>query len=134
MDDQNRSMDGTIQMTASNALAGLEAAVSNSRAEFIARLPEYCKTLDHAAEATIGEDKQAPSIDEALFITHRIAGVGKTLGFPDLGDSARQTETAIAAYRRENDSTALRDVSCSQIRHLTGLIKAICAAHGEYVS
>ncbi|HGG63875.1 MAG TPA: hypothetical protein ENK34_04795 [Rhodobacteraceae bacterium] len=134
MDNQSGSTNGTIQKAASNAIAGLEAAVRNSRAEFVARLPEYYKTLDHAAEAAMGEGILAPSVDEVMFIAHRIAGVGKTLGFPDLGDSARQTETAIAAYRCEQDSTVLRDISFSKIRHLAGLIEAICAAHGKCVS
>lgn len=134
MDSPSRSLDGTVQEKASDARAALEAAVRNSRAKFVARLAEYHKTLDHTAEVSMGEDRVASAFDEAMFVAHRIAGVGQTLGFPDLGELARQTETAIAACQREQDSAALRDVSCSQIRRLADLIKAICADHGEWIS
>jgi len=70
-------------------------------------------------------------IDEAMFAAHRIAGVGKTLGFPELGEAARRTEGAIAAYKKEFGSAELRSVFYSRICQLAGIIEAICADHDE---
>ena len=105
--------------------AAVEAAVRKSRVEFISRLVEYRTTLDCD---TFGSGVQTPdaSMDEAQFIAHRISGVGKTLGFGDLGDAARQTEAAITAWKLERTQER-KKTSISRICNLAGLIEEICA-------
>ena len=108
------------------AFAAVEAAVRKSREEFVGRLVEYRKTLDCTALKAFGAEIPDASMDKAQFIAHRIAGVGKTLGFADLGDAARQAEAAIVAYKLERSSD-LRNTSVSRICKLAGLIEIICA-------
>jgi len=105
--------------------AAVEAAVRKGRRDFVCRLMEYRQKLDCDAIRQPGADLPDRSIEEAQFIAHRIAGVGKTLGFADLGDAARQTEAAIAAYKLER-SPDLRRISISRICDLARLIEGIC--------
>ena len=60
-------------------------------------------------------------------IAHRIAGVGKTYGFGELGDVAREAETAISAYRTQRGSPELRAVSIARINRLARIIEDICS-------
>ncbi len=115
------STDGSASV-----FTAVEAAVRKSREEFVLRLAEYRKTLDcdlfKSAEATSSD----AVFEQAQFIAHRIAGVGKTLGFADLGDAARQAEEAIVAYKLERSSD-LRKTSVARICNLARLIEVICA-------
>jgi len=111
--------------------AAVEAAVKKSRIEFMARLLEYRRKLDCDTFKTPGPDGLGASLDEAQFIAHRIAGVGKTLGFADLGDTARQAEAAIAAYKLESTAD-MRHAAVSRICKLMGLIETICAENDDH--
>ncbi len=119
------TQDGTA-----GVFAAVEAAVRKSRIEFVARLAEYRKMLDCDTFRRSGPDGPDQSMDEAQFVAHRIAGVGKTLGFADLGDAARQTEAAIAAYKLDR-SQDLRNRSISRICTLAGLIETVCTENEE---
>jgi len=109
--------------------AAVEAAVRKSRMEFIGRLLEYREKLDCGA-FRVGADLPETSMDDAQFIAHRIAGVGKTLGYADLGEAARQTETAILTWKRERSQEA-RKATVSRICDLAGLIETICDDEGS---
>ena len=91
---------------------------------------EYHRKLDCDAFKAHGPDGPGVSLDEAQFVAHRIAGVGKTLGFADLGDTARQAEAAITAYKLESTAD-LRQAAISRICKLMGLIEATCAEHED---
>ena len=110
--------------------AAVEAAVKKSRIEFMARLLEYRRKLDCDAFKAAGPDGPCVSLDEAQFVAHRIAGVGKTRGFADLGDTARQAEAAITAYKLES-SADLRQAAVSRICKLMGLIETTCAENDD---
>lgn len=114
-----------------SALAPFEAAVKKSRGAFVEKLDEYHATLYCAANSGADIDQLEEFIDEAVFAAHRIAGVGKTLGFPELGEAARRTETAIVAYKQEFGSVELRSVFYLRICQLASIIEAICADHDE---
>lgn len=116
------------QEVSAGVYAAVEAAVKKSRIEFLARLLEYRGKLDCEAFKAAGPDGLGPSLDEAQFVAHRIAGVGKTLGFADLGEMARQAEAAIMAYKKDK-SADLRRTAISRICLLMGLIEATCAEH-----
>lgn len=105
--------------------SAVEKAIRKSRAEFLARLTVYREKLDCDAFGKAGAGE--PPWDEAQFVAHRISGVGRTLGFSDLGDAARQTEAAIAAFKRER-TRDMRDVAAARVCGLVGLIEEICAA------
>ena len=109
----------------SSVYAAVDAAVRKSREEFVARLVEYRERLDCDTFNEASAELPDAALDKAQFIAHRIAGVGKTLGFADLGDAARQTEAAIVAYKLERTSD-LRKTSISRICNLAGLIEGIC--------
>lgn len=113
-----------------DVFAAVEVAVKRSRLEFIARLADYRRKLDCEAIRDADLERLAASLDEAQFVAHRIAGVGETLGFPDLGASARQTEAAITAYKLER-SADLRQTAISRICTLSGLIDLTCAELGD---
>ena len=106
--------------------AAVEAAVKKSRIEFLARLLEYRRKLDCDAFRAAHPNELGASLDDAQFVAHRIAGVGKTLGFADLGDIARQAEAAITAYKLES-SADLHQLAVARICQLTGLIETTCA-------
>lgn len=110
--------------------AAVEAAVKKSRVEFLARLLEYRGKLDCDAFKAKPADTLGASFDEAQFVAHRIAGVGKTLGFADLGDMARQAEAAIAAYKQQS-SAEMREAAISRICLLMGLIESTCAENQD---
>ena len=110
--------------------AAVESAVKRSRIEFLSRLLDYRRRLDCEAFATGGPDSFSESFDEAQFVAHRIAGVGKTLGFADLGDQARQAEAAITAYKLESTSD-LRQIAIARICNLMRLIENTCAEHED---
>lgn len=114
----------------SGVYAAVEAAVQRSRVEFLARLGDYRQKLDCDAFSTPGSDARIQALDEAQFVAHRIAGLGKTLGFADLGDTARSAEAAITAYKLER-TTELRQTAISRICKLSGMIEATCAEHGH---
>jgi len=114
-----------------SALAPFEAAVKKSRGAFVEKLVEYHATLYCVANSGADSDQLEEFIDEAMFAAHRIAGVGKTLGFPELGEAALRTEAAIAAYKKEFGSVELRSVFYSRICHLARIIEAICANQDE---
>jgi HPt (histidine-containing phosphotransfer) domain-containing protein len=118
------------QDVSAGVYAAVEAAVKKSRVEFMARLLEYRRKLDCDAFTAAGPDGPGASLDEAQFVAHRIAGVGKTLGFADLGDTARQAEAAITAYKLESTAD-LRQAAISRICKLMGLIEATCAEHED---
>lgn len=90
--------------------AALEAAVAKSRAEFLRRLAEYqgklgCDSIAaHDAQQQVASFSLNTRLDDAQFIAHRIAGLGLTLGFGELGDTARQTEAAIMAFRKDQSA------------------------------
>ena len=105
--------------------AAVDAAVRKSRQEFIARLVEYRERLDCDSFKDAHADLPEASLDKAQFIAHRIAGVGKTSGFADLGDAARHAEAAIVAYKLER-SPELRKTSISRVCKLSRLIEVIC--------
>jgi len=122
------SLGARLQKT-TNAFAALEAAVRKSRGDFVVRLAEYRDTLDRL-ELEGGEIRETDAaLEIAMRIAHRIAGVGKTFGFEDLGDVARDAETAISDYRSRRGSPELRAESVAQINVLTGMIEHICAGH-----
>lgn len=105
--------------------SAVEAALKRSRMEFLARLVDYKAKLD-CETVKLGEtDRFDTSLDEAQFVAHRIAGVGKTLGFADLGDQARQTEAAISAYKQDR-TQELRNSAIRRICGLMGVIESIC--------
>ena len=108
--------------------AAVEAALKRSRVEFLARLREYRGKLDCEAFKAAGADGLGRSLDEAQFVAHRIAGVGKTLGFAELGDHARQAEAAISAYKLESTAD-LRHTAILRVCKLVRQIEATCAEH-----
>lgn len=110
--------------------AAVESAVRRSRIEFLSRLLDYRRKLDCEAFKTAGPEHLGKSLDEAQFVAHRIAGVGKTLGFADLGDHARQAEAAITAYKLESTSD-LRKTAIARVCTLVRLIEATCAEHED---
>lgn len=110
--------------------AAVESAVRRSRVEFLSRLSDYHRKLDCEAFKTAGSEGLGESLDEAQFVAHRIAGVGKTLGFADLGDHARQAEAAITAYKRESTSD-LRKAAIARVCNLVRLIETTCAEHED---
>jgi len=113
-----------------NAFAALEAAAKKSRRGFVAKLAEYRGELDFAGDPATGGDQLEAFLDRAMFISHRIAGAAKTLGFPELGDRARQCEAAIAASKEAPGSFGQWKVPLARIHDLAGLIDVICAEHG----
>ncbi|PIE07078.1 MAG: hypothetical protein CSA74_09235 [Rhodobacterales bacterium] len=104
--------------------AAVEAAVRKSRIEFAGRLQQYREKLDRIRLRGAAVLPDA-AMDEAQFIAHRIAGVGKTLGYAALGDAARVTETAILTWKQEQ-SDETRQAAFRTICTLAGLIGAIC--------
>lgn len=110
--------------------AAVESAVRRSRVEFLSRLLDYRRKLDCEAFGTAGPEHLNRSLDEAQFVAHRIAGVGKTLGFADLGDQARQAEAAITAYKLESSSD-LRKTAIARVCALVRLIEVTCAEHED---
>ncbi len=108
--------------------AAVEAAVQRSRLEFIDRLVEYRTALDCQAMKRAASGQLDGALDQAQFVAHRIAGVGKTLGFTELGDQARQTEAAITAYKVER-TPALRETAVGRVCRLVGQIESVCAEH-----
>ncbi len=107
-----------------DVFAAVEAAVRKSRDEFLGRLQDYSAALDCTA---LKEPAAMPDakLDEAQFIAHRIAGVGKTFGYAALGDAARATENAILAWKQEQ-SDELRRAAVAKVCNLADRIDAIC--------
>lgn len=110
--------------------AAVESAVRRSRVEFLSRLLDYRRKLDCEAFLSASPDNLGKSLDEAQFVAHRIAGVGKTLGFADLGDHARQAEAAITAYKIES-TPDLRKTAIAQVCALVRLIEITSAEHED---
>lgn len=128
-DDSGRSV--SFHDTSRNPLAPFEAAVKKSRRAFVEKLVEYHATLACAITAAPDADQSEPFVDEAMFVAHRIAGVGKTLGYPELGEAARRAEAAIAAYEKELGSAEQRSVCHTLLCQLASIIEAICADHDD---
>lgn len=112
---------------ASGVFSAVEKAIRKSRAEFLARLTVYREKLDCETFGKSGAAEGELPWDDAQFVAHRISGVGRTLGFSDLGDAARQTEAAIAAFKRERTG-ARREAAIARVCGLAGLIEEICAS------
>ncbi|MBV7407486.1 response regulator [Maritimibacter sp. DP1N21-5] len=125
-DAANETTAPPVHMSVEQAL---EAAVNKSRGQFVAKLAEYHVKLAQVAKADADQQQSDASIEEAMFIAHRIAGVGKTLGFPELGAVARQTEAALAAYRQELGSPELRKASVTRTDHLARVVEATYASY-----
>ncbi|SMH53258.1 Hpt domain-containing protein [Maritimibacter sp. HL-12] len=117
--------------TSRNPLAPFEAAVKKSRRAFVEKLAEYHATLACAIISAPDADQSEPFVDAAMFVAHRIAGVGKTLGFAELGEAARRAEVAIAAYEKDLGSAERHSVCHARICQLASIIEAICADHDD---
>lgn len=113
-------------------LSPFEAAVKKSQGAFVVKLVEYHATLYTAANTDTDSDRFEASVEEALFAAHRIAGVGKTLGFGELGDAARKAEVAISAYQKNFGSAERYRRYQSRICQLARMIEAICADHDGF--
>lgn len=111
------------------ALAALSPAVEKIRGEFVGKLTGYHARLRSAIMSDAKPEQQKALFDDASFVSHRIAGVGHTLGYSELGAAARRTEAMLAAYK-SNDVSVGRDVVIAQIRQLMVMIEAIKAEYG----
>lgn len=121
---------GSFQEKSDNAIAALEPAVHKIRSEFIAKLTEYRRRLDFALDAETDDIERDAYVDDAVFVSHRIAGVARTFGFAELGEVARRTESNLAAYRDDQALVELEMVS-ARIAQLIKAIDKVCAEERE---
>lgn len=103
-------------------LAEIEQAIDAIRVEFIQKLDGYLERL----ETILRENTLAAEIMTAIFISHRIAGVAGTFGYPELGRVARITESDLNAIR--SDEGEVNDVStgAERVRKLSEEVATVC--------
>ena len=70
------------------------------RQKFVARLETQVADLDELMWRIEDNPADAPSIDAATNIVHKIAGVAPTLGLTEIGTLAREAESALMALGR----------------------------------
>lgn len=69
------------------------------RQRFVEGLPQRVETLDMLVTRIELGHMADEALSEVAQEMHRIAGVAKTLGFPELGQLARDTETDLIAVK-----------------------------------
>lgn len=95
-----------MMLPSQSASDQMAQSLSLIRQRFLEGLPQKIDLLD----TLVTRIELRHMLDDALSQIeremHKIAGVAKTLGFPDLGDMARSTETDIISARAHGLSDA----------------------------
>ncbi|AGI69119.1 hypothetical protein OAN307_c36530 [Octadecabacter antarcticus 307] len=88
----------------------LDNGLAPIRNRFLLLLSERWDTIQHNLELAIQSDDQADQYLVLIEATlHKISGSAGILGFSDLGDCAKDTETKLISLRA-NEATQYRDV------------------------
>ncbi|MFD1341713.1 Hpt domain-containing protein [Litorisediminicola beolgyonensis] len=82
----------------------LNDGLARIRARFDALMHERLHALDHAAAQCPDPDQRAAALGEAHAILHTIAGTAGSLGLPELGDRAGQSEIRVRSCLRGGGS------------------------------
>lgn len=79
------------------------------RDRFISLLDERLDELDILREQIAQDVKHADAFAQIQFITHKIAGTASTLGFPEIGQEASNTENTIIAHIKSGFSNGTQE-------------------------
>lgn len=82
---------------ASNFPAGLPEVLRAAHQVFVNLTMDRILRIEALTQAILKGEDPAPALTEIAQISHKIAGVAGTLGYPDIGDSARSIERDLKA-------------------------------------
>lgn len=120
------------QLMGERLAAELEAAISEVRLDFIERLLGYMEQLDLILEAMETQAQEACDLEQASVISHRIAGVAATFGYPDLGRTAREAEDRVQRFRLGETGPAMTRAMVDGLEalsdHCAETIEVFCEA------
>lgn len=87
-----------METTAARKLpAGLPEILQAAHQVFINLTTDRIFRIEVLTQAVHKGDDAAPALTEIAQIAHKIAGVAGTLGYPEIGDSARAVEVKLKA-------------------------------------
>src|SRR5690606_29348025 len=97
----------------------LRDAIARLRPRYLQTMAEFKGRLDTAARQAASPAAGARPLEDATFVAHRIAGTAANFGWPELGELAMQTESAL----REHLSDRIpRATALTHIRDLSGAL------------
>jgi len=91
---------------------------------FRRQLPERLKTILEAWQAYLANHRTS-DLEELRFHIHKLAGAASTYGFTEIGENAREVETRLDDYLRQDSDTGLETEIRPRIEHIETLIKAV---------
>ncbi|HXF91066.1 MAG TPA: Hpt domain-containing protein, partial [Candidatus Nitrosotenuis sp.] len=81
----------------------LQSNLANLQRAYVENLTKHITQIDHLTAQQQRGNFNLESLQELKFIAHKLAGSGKTFGFPDISDYARQLEQFI--FQAESESS-----------------------------
>jgi HPt (histidine-containing phosphotransfer) domain-containing protein len=84
----------------------LNSAIQIIRGRFLARLTEQYARSRELAQDWQQNECGGDELKELCAIAHKVAGLAKTVGFADLGDTAYQTDSVIQKYLGDSSERA----------------------------
>ena len=79
----------------------VDDSLRDVRRDFINRLCDYVLSLEALTQETRDSEDYTHGLRNVEIVSHKIAGVAATLGFPALGEDARKIEASISKENSE---------------------------------
>jgi chemotaxis protein histidine kinase CheA len=112
-------------MRANTEKTEIEISLDRIRVAFLSGLDQRIEALDELLCYLEVTDAPIPALQGIAEIAHKVSGVGKTLGFPKLGDMANSIEIMISSVlaetpRHDTIAQIVREVDV-MVDHMDGL-------------
>jgi Hpt domain. len=97
----------------------LRDAIARLRPRYLETMADFKARLDGAVRQAMRPAAGPQPLEDAQFVAHRIAGTAANFGWPELGELAMQTESALREHLSDRIS---RDTALTHIRDLSGAL------------
>jgi HPt (histidine-containing phosphotransfer) domain-containing protein len=107
----------------------LDAAIAKVRLDFIKRLGTQFSVLEELANQFEREPRSRPALEQLATEAHKIAGIAKSVGFPRLGDCAKESEEAVREFLASSNEAVADSVAEKIDSMLEEIENAVVAGH-----